>query len=229
MKITGIYKITSPNNRIYIGQSVNIERRFTYYRSNKSRYQPRLIASFNTYGLSNHIFEIIEICDPSQLNIRERFWQDHFNVLNQDFGLNCRLTKTNDKSGHSSRETIEKIRLAKMFTSEETRLKMSLAKVGFKPWNTGKAHLVGSKHPLYGLKGINNPNFGRKNSFETKELMSLKSSRGNNSSAKIVLDINSGVFYDCALDVAELYNISITGLRKRLSGLTVNNTNFIYV
>ena len=28
----GIYKITSPNNRVYIGQSINIEKRFIGYK-----------------------------------------------------------------------------------------------------------------------------------------------------------------------------------------------------
>jgi hypothetical protein len=31
MKQIGIYKITSPTKRVYIGQSVNIERRFNTY------------------------------------------------------------------------------------------------------------------------------------------------------------------------------------------------------
>lgn len=33
MKICGIYKITNPNSRIYIGQSINIKNRFWSYMS----------------------------------------------------------------------------------------------------------------------------------------------------------------------------------------------------
>ena len=32
----GIYKITSPSNKIYIGQSINIERRFKEYKTLKN-------------------------------------------------------------------------------------------------------------------------------------------------------------------------------------------------
>jgi hypothetical protein len=37
-KICGIYKITSPSGKVYIGQSVDIKRRFTTYKIlNKSK------------------------------------------------------------------------------------------------------------------------------------------------------------------------------------------------
>lgn len=53
----GIYKITSPNKRIYIGQSIDIERRFaTYKRNNPINKQPRLYGSFKKYGVENHTF-----------------------------------------------------------------------------------------------------------------------------------------------------------------------------
>ena len=32
-KICGIYKITSPSNKIYIGQSININNRIVHYRN----------------------------------------------------------------------------------------------------------------------------------------------------------------------------------------------------
>lgn len=102
----GIYKITNPKGRIYIGQSVNIERRWTDYNNIKHRTQPKLKNSIEKYGIENHIFEIIEECLEEQLNIRERYWQDYFNVLEK--GLNCRLTQTEDKSGKDSQYTIQR-------------------------------------------------------------------------------------------------------------------------
>ena len=51
----GIYKITSPTGRIYIGQSVNIERRFKQHKRKTKNYKPNtlLINSFNKYGAEN--------------------------------------------------------------------------------------------------------------------------------------------------------------------------------
>ena len=60
----GIYKITSPSNKVYIGQSVNIQKRFRDYKSLKRsiKQQPRLYNSFVKYGVNNHLFEILSEC-----------------------------------------------------------------------------------------------------------------------------------------------------------------------
>lgn len=92
----GIYKITSPNNRIYIGQSVNIERRFNEYKKMyKSNIQIKLYRSFFKYGVDNHLFEIIEECNIENLNEKERYWQEYYNSITK--GLNCYYTKTSIK------------------------------------------------------------------------------------------------------------------------------------
>lgn len=104
----GIYKITSPNNRIYIGQSKNINRRFKEYKSlNNCKGQIKLYRSFLKYGILNHTFEICELCNLKFLNKKERYWQEHYNVI--DEGLNCFLTKTDKKPRIISKEYKEKI------------------------------------------------------------------------------------------------------------------------
>tara|TARA_R110000868_G_scaffold406567_1_gene687120 strand:- start:479 stop:931 length:453 start_codon:yes stop_codon:yes gene_type:complete len=92
----GIYKITSPSGKIYIGQSVNIKRRIEQHKY--SKLITPLCRSFNKYGFENHKIETIEQCDVKLLNERERYWQDYFDATGA-FGLNCILTKSNDKSG----------------------------------------------------------------------------------------------------------------------------------
>lgn len=110
MKICGIYKIASPTNRIYVGQSNDIKRRIlTYYEPKGGISQVRLKASFNKHGIDLHTFTLIEECEESLLNIRERFWQEHYDVLSKK-GLNCKMTTTLDKSGALSEKTKETIR-----------------------------------------------------------------------------------------------------------------------
>jgi hypothetical protein len=104
----GIYKITSPSSRVYIGQSVNIERRRKSYQKSIGSKQAKLYASIVKYGFSEHIFEVIEECSIEELNTRERHWQDFYNVLSEK-GLNCRLTGTKDKSGYISETSISKL------------------------------------------------------------------------------------------------------------------------
>lgn len=106
-KMIGIYKITNPTGKIYIGQSTNIERRRTeYFNKNKCKKQAALYFSLTKYGFSEHIFEIVEECAAEDLNVRERYWQDYYNVLQE--GLNCRLTGTGDRSGVFSKESLKK-------------------------------------------------------------------------------------------------------------------------
>ena len=92
----GIYKITSPSGKIYIGQSGNITKRFYHYKSLNTKEQPRLNYSFLKYGVEKHIFEIIEETFFDLLNERERYWQEYYNVIGKN-GLNCQLTNTKEK------------------------------------------------------------------------------------------------------------------------------------
>lgn len=75
----GIYKITSPTNRVYIGQSINIEKRWKGYKYIINlKGQPKLLRSFQKYGYINHTFEIIEECSLEQLNERETYWKLYY-------------------------------------------------------------------------------------------------------------------------------------------------------
>ena len=121
--MVGIYKITSPSNKIYIGQSIDIERRKANYKKLKTDNQIRLENSLKKYGFENHLFEILELCTTEKLNEKERYWQDFYNVLGK-FGLNCRLTEANDKSGSLSDETKQKIsnsKKGKVFSEEHKK------------------------------------------------------------------------------------------------------------
>lgn len=107
----GIYKITSPSGKVYIGQSIDLEKRYYIYSINSCNTQIRLHNSIKKYGFHNHKFEILEECLESELNIKERYYQEFYNVIGKN-GLNCRLTKTNDKSGKLSQITIDKMKIS---------------------------------------------------------------------------------------------------------------------
>jgi len=100
--MVGIYKITNPTGRVYVGQSINIVLRKKSYERLYCREQLKLYNSLVKYGFSSHIFEVIEECTVEELNSRERYWQEFYNVIED--GLNCRLTATEDKSGYLSEE-----------------------------------------------------------------------------------------------------------------------------
>jgi group I intron endonuclease len=103
--MVGIYKIVNPKGKVYIGQSINIEKRLKDYEyCTNCKNQKQLYNSIKKYGWDNHIASILEECEITLLNTRERYWQDYYNVLTEE-GLNCRLTTTTDKSGKNSEES----------------------------------------------------------------------------------------------------------------------------
>ena len=90
-KICGIYKITSPTGRVYIGQSINIKRRLRDYRyPERAKGQSKLYNSLNKYGYKKHKFEILAQCDIEKLDEMEIFYIDAYNTFNTKHGLNCR-------------------------------------------------------------------------------------------------------------------------------------------
>ena len=110
--MVGIYKITNPNGRIYIGQSTNVKDRWKKYSKLFCKDQPSLYSSLKKYGWENHIKEIIEECEVNDLDSREIYWGKHYNVLSNKH-LNNRLGR-----GFGS------------YDSEETKIKKSLCHLG---------------------------------------------------------------------------------------------------
>jgi len=99
----GIYKITSPNGRIYIGQSINIEERLKQYQNLKRvKVHKKLYRSFLKYGINNHLFSIEKECLRKDLNKEERYYQEYYDCINQ--GLNCFYTSTDEKTRINSEE-----------------------------------------------------------------------------------------------------------------------------
>lgn len=88
---TGIYKITNLlNGKCYIGQSINIQKRWTnhktsYKNPNKDCYNYPLYKAFRKYGLENFKFEILEECTQNKLDSLEKYWIKYYNSYNNGY------------------------------------------------------------------------------------------------------------------------------------------------
>lgn len=108
INMKGIYKITSLNNKIYIGQSIKIENRIQRYKSLRCDGQPRLYNSLKKYGWENHQFEIIEVIEDETILIeRETYWKNFYRVLEIP-SLCCRIDGRGGKFSEESREKLSK-------------------------------------------------------------------------------------------------------------------------
>ena len=157
----GIYKITSPSKKVYIGQSINIEKRFYAYKKLHCKNQIILYNSLLKYGVDKHKFETICECDISELNEKERYYQDLYCALSK-VGLNCKLTTASDRSGTLSDETKAKMR-GERILSESLKNKFKLRK-----------SFLGKKHTEQSKEKIRLANLGKKLSEETKLKMKGK-------------------------------------------------------
>lgn len=137
--LVGIYKITSPTGKVYIGQSSDITKRIRDYKNVKIG-QRKLYYSIKKYGYENHIFEILitfpenvyqEVLDHYEIAYIKQYRDNGFQLLN---------IKEGGKGGKHSEETkkkISEIQTGKKL-SYETKKRMSNARKGEKHWNYGK-------------------------------------------------------------------------------------------
>jgi group I intron endonuclease len=84
MKKSGIYKITNPKGKIYIGYSKDLDKRENDYKFFNIKTQPLILESLYIHGWINHVFEVLEYTDD--LREREIYWIEKFDSFNN--GLN---------------------------------------------------------------------------------------------------------------------------------------------
>jgi group I intron endonuclease len=220
MMIIGIYKITNIiNGKVYIGQSINIKKRWNQEKHGRG-INNHLNSSFNKYGIGNFTFEILKVIEyytpslQSILNDYEDFYIKEYNSTDNRYGYN-------KQQGGRVGFTI----------TEETRLKASLAQKGKKQSQETinkrketRKNNTGFKHSEETKKKISKSHQGIKPNKETRELMSknrLGKEKAKDSSwfnhLRPVICIETGMVYK---SVAEAQRV--TGIRSIYN--YVNNT-----
>lgn len=248
-KITGIYKITSPSGKVYVGQSADIHERWKYYRCRDYKNQRKLFNSLKKYGVDKHSFEIIEECLIEMLNEREVYWGLLYDSINK--GLNLVLGNSHVMSDETRKKKSDLMKGRKM----PDHLKEKLRKI-----NTGRKHteehiakrvskLIGrkrsdetrkklsekargrvySEEALLSRKGrkltettkqkLRDINLGKKHSEESKRRMS-EALKGKGT--KSIICINTGEIFDSAGEASSKFNINRSGIVMILKGKIKN-------
>lgn len=88
----GIYLIKNLiNNKIYVGQSINVKTRISKHKSylrSGSHENQHLQRAFNKYGESSFEFVILETCDVSEIDKKELHYIKKFDSMNIEKGYN---------------------------------------------------------------------------------------------------------------------------------------------
>lgn len=89
-----VYKITAPDGRVYIGQTVDLKRRMSEYKRGKSNKQPALHKSLQSYGFENHEVEVLfsGSLTKKELDVMEKAYIRKYNSENPQYGLNSTFT-----------------------------------------------------------------------------------------------------------------------------------------
>ena len=157
----GIYMIQNKvNNKIYIGQAVDIEKRWGDHRhglTNRCNENRHFINAWKRDGEENFEFTVLLECEESDLNMYEEYYIFELMTYDPRVGYN---KDYGGKSGRPTEETKRKIGEARKGKqlSEETKRKISEAK---------KGKYCGEK----------NPNYGKQLSEETKRKISENMSK----------------------------------------------------
>lgn len=160
----GIYKIHNLiNNKLYIGQSVNIRRRWTDHKRclrNGSHENTYLQHSWDKYGESVFEFKVLEYCSIDQLDERECYYINLFHTTEHDYGYNL-------QNGGSK-------------WTEERRQKCSEKLMGHDVSDITRQRI---KMNHADVSGVNNPMYGKRRSDAVKAAVS-KANTGRESARK---------------------------------------------
>lgn len=88
---SGIYKIKCiPSNKIYIGQSIDVNSRLNTHLNdlkNNNHCNTEMQDDFNTYGAVNFEFKVIASCEPEVLNCLEKYYIEKYCDLNRSYNM----------------------------------------------------------------------------------------------------------------------------------------------
>lgn len=219
----GIYKITSPTDKIYIGQSWNIVKRWKQHK--KGSQNLRVRRSITKHGVDAHLFEVahelpIDV-SPDILNTYEQFYMDQY----RQCGFELLNLKEAGKTGRMTDDVKRQMSISGKgkVLSEITRRRISEARIGIKFSDSHLAKMrivrIGTKHTEEAKRKISEGNKGKKKKWP-ESAVQWKS--------KKVLDTKTGIVYPTITKAAFQIGMKGSTLEAMLRGQSRNKTNYIY-
>ena len=234
----GIYKLTSPSGKCYIGQSINLNSRLANYRLLHCKKQRHLYNAIKKYGWESFNIEILWSinCDfpyiKTILNKLEIKYIEEYNSINNGYNLT--------KGGNSelpSKETRLKMSISAKNMTQEHKNNISKSKMGhsvseetrqkLSKINKGKTLTEEHKNNIsISVKGEKNGFYGKKHTDKTKEYLSILEG-----TAIIQKDFNNNIInnFNSICSASKILGIKKACIVKRLNGWTpVRKTKYNY-
>lgn len=133
----GIYKITNlVNGKVYIGQSRQIEKRWTQHKKTikfleQDKWYNKIYLDMYSLGIENFSFEVIEECSVEDLNKREEYWIKYYNSREDGYNITSGGNCTGKLSSCDVKEIIDLLsddkimidKIAEMYNVSDTTIR----------------------------------------------------------------------------------------------------------
>lgn len=213
----GIYCITTPTNKIYVGQSRNIQKRMNVYSSLTCKSQVKLLNALKKYSLKECNVDILHSLNKSDPQLLYNFFEVLFIEGFKEEGwemLNIRAGGSRGKNSKSTREKISK-------HHKENPNSGVFKKGHIVSSATKKRQSMSKKGKATGRVGV---------SYVQKAVAAARiANKGHNYNGKPVINKETGEIYSSAKKAAaSLPNVSYSAFRAMISGQNTNKTAMVY-
>ena len=227
-KITGIYLITSPSGRLYVGQSEDIYKRWKRYFTYNIKGQHKILNSLIKYTPEQHTFQILSECESEDLNKFERTFGDLF-YKKKKKNLNLQLPGYDDVKLKVSDEV--RIKISKSLKGK-SNINKSLCQLGQKNHRFGKpGSMLGKKLSEEAKRKISERMTGEKNhQFDkTGALCHNFNKRGKDANrTKIIINTITKEEHFGVREVSLILNVKESTLKGWLNGSRTNKSVYQY-
>lgn len=226
----GIYKITNKiNGNFYIGQSVDIKRRFMEHRTPNGTMTPIKLA-IKKYGLENFAFEVLEECSKDKLNEREIYWIST---------LRPQYNKCAGGPGARNHHVSDEV---KAILSKKAKEQWAAMSDEEKKQSISRLHNARPKTRIISMEQrqkLRKANLGKKQSAETiekrKQTIIEKKKNGfvqtNQGHRKKVTCLETNQIFESVKDAAEFAGVTPSNMTRHLKGCQASckGKHFAYV
>lgn len=231
----GIYKLTSPSGKSYIGQSLNIDVRLHHYKLLMAKGQTKLYRALLKYGFENFSIEILKIIgdyiSKDKLKVLldgyEIYFIKKYDTIN--IGYNIR---EGGSRGKLSPEAKEKISIANKgrVLSEEHKRKLSISHTGYIMPQSQK-DLISTKSKLKGISLETRDKMvkSRKGYKPTKETL-IKYSKSHIKNVVLQFDLEDNLIkeWECAVYAAKELNYIVSCIYACCNNIRKTHKGFIW-
>ena len=208
----GIYCIENIiNNKKYIGQSVDVDGRWSKHQSclNKDNHDNDYLQhSWDKYGKENFKFYILEYCEKDELDEKEIYYMNLYNTMNREYGYN--LKSGGQMTNQLSEEVRNKISESNKKVYENSDLRKTRSIDALNQWANPE---IKKK-----IMGENNGMYGKHHSEESRRKMS-ENKKGKPSKRKIpVLCVELNRVFQSMTDAANEIGCIASGISNVCRG-----------